>query len=104
MNQMQNIVDKTTRCREDAIPAGSSAPRCSRFPMSGGPTIDWEAAQEIYRLYSCLYGQGQSLETIASRGGFGWAEVQFIHEKHTRQKARGACRCANPSFQGGGTL
>jgi hypothetical protein len=59
-----------------------------RFPMQGGPTIDWQTAREIYARYSDVYGTSQSLERIAERGGFGWSEVEKIWEAHTRWRIR----------------
>lgn len=63
------------------------------FPMMDGPKIDRETAEEIYKIYSCLYGKEQSLDRLAARGGFGWGEVPILWSEHQRQKARGLCRC-----------
>jgi hypothetical protein len=59
-----------------------------RFPMQNGPSIDWATAEMIYAKYSDLYGTDQSLEVLASRGGFGWAEVEMIWKKHEKRKRR----------------
>lgn len=64
-----------------------------RFPMQNGPKIDRQTAEEIYVVYSCLYGKDQSLDRIGERGGFGWAEVPIFFREHQSQKARGLCRC-----------
>lgn len=50
------------------------APMNARFPIQGGLTISWAAAEEAYRGYSRLYGTSQTLECIADRGGFGLME------------------------------
>lgn len=55
------------------------------FPMQDGPNIPWSVAQKIYKLYSGLFGTEQSLERLAERGGFGWAEVKFIGEKYKKR-------------------
>jgi hypothetical protein len=62
--------------------------RLDRFPMQNGPTIDREAARAIYEMYAYLYGRDQSLETIARRGGFGWAEVELIQKACTKKRGR----------------
>lgn len=55
------------------------------FPMQDGPAIPWKTAQIIFAGYSSLYGTNQSLDKLASRGGFGWAEVPSIYAyKHGR--------------------
>ena len=70
-------------------------PSGSRFPMQDGPAIDQQTALEIYRVYACLHGPGQTLERIGERGGFGWSEVALLWKRHDQQKARRMCRCAN---------
>ena len=52
-----------------------------RFPMLDGPDIDWVTAEKIHVMYKTLYTNGQSLEKIAGRGGFGWEEVKLMAEK-----------------------
>ena len=49
--------------------------------MQNGPDIHWDTAEEIYKQYVKLFGNQQSLERIAERGGFGWSEVEFIYGK-----------------------
>lgn len=45
-----------------------------RFPIQGGLTVSWEAAQRAYDHYVKLYGHGQSMRRLAERGGFGVKE------------------------------
>lgn len=45
-----------------------------RFPIQGGLTVSWEAAERAYEHYAKLYGRQQSLERLAQRGGFGIRE------------------------------
>jgi hypothetical protein len=55
------------------------------FPIQGGydnnrhrldrSTIPWWLAEEAYAHYKKLFGDGQSLERIAHRGGFGREEL-----------------------------
>ncbi len=56
------------------------------FPMQDGPDIPWSTAEKIYKIYSELYGTQQSLERIAERAGFGWAEVACLVEKFKKRK------------------
>lgn len=50
------------------------------FPMQDGPAIPWSVAEKVYVLYSGIYGTQQSLERLAERGGFGWAEIPLFAE------------------------
>lgn len=53
--------------------------RLLRFPMLGGePAIPWALAERIYLLYVKVNGSQQSLQRIASRGGFAWSEIDFM--------------------------
>jgi hypothetical protein len=65
-------------------------PRSARFPMQDGPDVDWTTAEEIYKMYSYLFGTEQSLDRLAERGGFGWEEVSIIvkryHDKKRKQR------------------
>ena len=54
------------------------------FPMQRGPAIPWSVAEKIYALYSAMF-TGQSLERLAERGGFGWAEVEIIGEQFKKR-------------------
>jgi hypothetical protein len=38
-----------------------------RFPIQGGLTVSWEAAERAYAAYVKLYGSSQSLERLAER-------------------------------------
>lgn len=59
-----------------------------RFPMQGGPSIDWATAEAIYEMYAYFYGRDQSLEVIADRGGFGWAEVEELQKRYTKKRSQ----------------
>lgn len=59
-----------------------------RFPMQDGPDIDWATAEKIYEIYSFLYGKSQTLERLAERGGFGWAEIEYITSEYKKSKGR----------------
>ena len=52
-----------------------------RFPMLDGPDIDWVTAEKIHVMYKALYANGQTLEKLAERGGFGWREVSYMAKK-----------------------
>jgi len=47
-----------------------SLEQSGRFPLIGGSSISWEAAKKAHRFYVSLYGNVQTLEEIAGRGGF----------------------------------
>ncbi len=51
------------------------------FPMMGGPPIPWSVAELIYERYAAVHGRSQTIERIAERGGFGWAEVEIIWKR-----------------------
>lgn len=46
----------------------------TRFPIQGGLSVSWSAAEQAYKGYRRLYSDAQSLERIADRGGFGLGE------------------------------
>jgi hypothetical protein len=80
-----NLLDAQTPKYKEAI-----REHFKRFPMQAGqgcpgPTIDWQAAEEIYKMYSKLYGTSQSLEMLADRGGFGWSEVEIITKEYKKR-------------------
>lgn len=50
-----------------------------RFPIQGGLTISWEAAEVAYQNYARFFGSSQSLERLAERGGFGLAEFSLLY-------------------------
>jgi hypothetical protein len=65
---------------------------CPMLPDENGkptPPIPWALAVEIYKLYHEVCSNDQTLEQIASRGGFGWPEIQSIvkrwHKKKTEE-------------------
>jgi hypothetical protein len=45
------------------------------FPIIANSEIPWEYAEEIHREYAHEFSNGQSLERIAARGGFGTEEA-----------------------------
>ena len=53
-----------------------------RFPIQGGLTVTWSAAERAYRTYSRLYGTSQSLDQLAERGGFGFYEFVRLFDGH----------------------
>lgn len=55
------------------------------FPMQDGPSIPWSLAERIYLVYADLSGREQSLERLAERGGFGWAEVPTLRKEYFRK-------------------
>jgi hypothetical protein len=56
----------------------------SRFPMADGPSIDYQTANDIYKMYSAIF-TGQTLEDIRRRGGFYWKEIPHIMDKYAEQ-------------------
>ena len=70
-----NVFDSSIRCTCICHPL---------FPMQDGPRIPWWLAERIYEFYCKIYGGGsQSLERLAERGGFGWAEVASMWKEHS---------------------
>jgi hypothetical protein len=66
-----------------------------RFPIQGGLTISWNAAEIAYAGYSRLYGTEQSLQRLAERGGFGLQEfvgLVYAARASTSQSARNILR------------
>jgi hypothetical protein len=43
-----------------------------------GSTIPWWLAEEAYKVYSAHFGNDQSLERLAERGGFGREELLWL--------------------------
>jgi len=78
------LVKETLQRAEQAEARALAAEKDSgrRFPMQGGPSIPWSLAKAIYAGYSSKYGEGQSLERLAERGGFGWAEVEIFYKEN----------------------
>lgn len=54
-----------------------------RFPIQGGLTVSWEAAEQAYKGYVSRFGANQTLERLAERGGFGVLEFirLFSHDR-----------------------
>lgn len=50
-----------------------------RFPILGGLTISWPAAERAYKEYVRQCGSDQSLERLAERGGFGVFEFVYFY-------------------------
>lgn len=42
--------------------------------------VPWAVAARAYEVYAKKYGRDQSLERLAARGGFGWAELTWLLE------------------------
>lgn len=55
------------------------------MPMQDGPPLPWELAEVVYQAYSHQFGNSQSIDRIAERGGFGWAEVAEIFNRLRRE-------------------
>lgn len=49
-----------------------------RFPIQSGLSVTVPAAQRAYQTYVRFYGNGQSLERMAQRGGFGVMEFVML--------------------------
>lgn len=66
--------------------------RDRRFPMLDGPSVDWETAEEIHKMYEAPYPNGQTVERIAERGGFSYNEVtdmlKLLRERRREQRRR----------------
>ena len=56
-----------------------------RFPMQRGPDIDYLTAEKVYKLYSELFGNNQTLERLGERGGFSWREVESMQELYIKK-------------------
>ena len=48
------------------------------FPLQKSEDLPWEVAEEAYLEYSKRYGDQQSLERLAKRGGFGGSEIAIL--------------------------
>ena len=62
----------------DPVKESDPPPDHESFPMLDGPPITWRTARLIYK----VYGNSQSLERIAERGGFGWGEVELMCDRY----------------------
>ena len=56
------------------------------FPMQDGPPIPWRLAEEIYAVYHDVYGNDQTLERLAERGGFGWGEIPVFRKDYMSKR------------------
>lgn len=63
----------------DTCTCGKRAPMQGEYsqPRRAAGTIAWAEHLEAYAAYAAQYGNGQSAERLAERGGFGWNE--FVH-------------------------
>lgn len=53
---------------------------CKRFPINGNNgTIPWGVAEQAYIEYCKQYGNSQTIETMAARGGFAISELDMFH-------------------------
>lgn len=53
-----------------------------KFPLlNGAGTIPWSIAERAYRVYANQYGDSQSLERLAERGGFDVTEMDALYPK-----------------------
>lgn len=77
------LVELLTQVRNEAI---EEVMEEKMFPMQDGPNIPWSLAETIYAGYSALYGTDQSLDRIAERHGFGWAEVAYLYKRERFRK------------------
>jgi hypothetical protein len=48
--------------------------------------VPWSVAEAAYAVYAAKYGTGQSLETLAQRGGFGRGELLWLLDGGTNDK------------------
>lgn len=60
-----------------------------RFPIQGGGTVDWAAAELAYATYAKSVGSGQTLERLAERGGFGIIEFCLLYHGRYRTNPPG---------------
>lgn len=67
-------------------------PNERQFPMQNGPPIPWSLAEILYVGYSAQFENGQSLERLAERGGFGWGEIEEMWKNR-------ACRLFRPAIE-----
>ena len=50
-----------------------------RFPIQGGLTVSWAAAERAYKHYCKQCGSSQTMEQLAERGGFGVLEFVYFY-------------------------
>jgi hypothetical protein len=66
--------------------AEDSKPDQRRFPIQRAGTlpagsVPWSLAETAYAGYAAEHGTDQSLERLAERGGFCWAEFGYFFAK-----------------------
>lgn len=50
------------------------------FPIQDGDNVLWSEAEKAYSTYTRLFGNSQSLERLAERGGFGKREFELLYQ------------------------
>lgn len=68
---------------------GEARPRL--FPIQQSSPVPWAVAERAYDYYAERYGTSQSLEELASRGGFGLQELACLLERHTPERGHVEC-------------
>jgi hypothetical protein len=53
--------------------------------MQDGPSIPWPLAERIYWVYVDLFGEEQTLERLAQRGGLSWTEIPVLRQQYYRK-------------------
>jgi hypothetical protein len=68
-------------CIQAAIARNALPAPEKMFPIQryGGKKIPWSVAEKAYEVYSDRYGNGQSLQRLAERGGFGTCEMDILY-------------------------
>lgn len=61
------------------------------FPIMDAPNVPWRFAEKAYETYRAKFGNDQSLERIAERGGFGWNEYACLYMGHTSSVCHRQC-------------
>lgn len=51
------------------------------FRMQDGPNLPWEIGVALHKIYERLHPRMQDAEKISNRGGFGWAEIEYMWRK-----------------------
>lgn len=69
------------------------------FPIQRGTPIPWHEAEKAYRTYAEHYGESQSLERLAQRGGFGVSEFACLYNGHRPKKHEDGNYCPFPDFE-----
>ncbi|KKN86514.1 hypothetical protein LCGC14_0266900 [marine sediment metagenome] len=91
-----NRIFKCTRCGEELNDMETfKLMECKPFPIQRCydkdefREIDWEIAEIAYKEYKAQYGNSQSLERLAERGGFGAQElVNLLYGYITRMSKK----------------